>query len=63
MEIDSRPVEIDELQRTVDRLHMEELALAKETDEASLARLAELRRDRRGRDGRGQHAQAHARPR
>ena len=31
MEIDSRPVEIDELQRQVDRLHMEEFALAKET--------------------------------
>src|ERR1700722_5638508 len=30
MEIDSRPVEIDELQRQVDRLHMEEFALAKE---------------------------------
>ncbi len=27
MEIDSRPVEIDELQRTVDRMLMEELAL------------------------------------
>jgi ATP-dependent Clp protease ATP-binding subunit ClpB len=43
MEIDSRPVEIDELQRVVDRLHMEELALAKETDEASKQRLAKLR--------------------
>ena len=29
MEIDSRPVEIDELQRAVDRLRMEELALGK----------------------------------
>ena len=35
MEIDSAPVEIDELQRAVDRLHMEEMALSKETDEAS----------------------------
>ncbi len=35
MEIDSRPVEIDELQRAVDRLKMEEMALAKETDPAS----------------------------
>ncbi|HEX4700110.1 MAG TPA: ATP-dependent Clp protease ATP-binding subunit, partial [Actinomycetes bacterium] len=35
MEIDSRPVEIDVLQRQVDRLHMEELALAQESDEAS----------------------------
>jgi ATP-dependent Clp protease ATP-binding subunit ClpB len=45
MEIDSSPVEIDQLQRQVDRLRMEELALAKETDEASVARLAKLRTD------------------
>ena len=45
MEIDSRPIEIDELQRTVDRLKMEELALQKESDEASVDRLARLRRD------------------
>src|SRR3954470_7069439 len=43
MEIDSRPVEIDELQRAVDRLTMEELALAKEDDPASRARLEKLR--------------------
>ena len=43
MEIDSRPVEIDELQRSVDRLKMEELALSKETDPASAQRLATLR--------------------
>jgi ATP-dependent Clp protease ATP-binding subunit ClpB len=43
MEIDSRPVEIDQLQRSVDRLHMEELALAKERDEASAQRLARLK--------------------
>jgi ATP-dependent Clp protease ATP-binding subunit ClpB len=43
MEIDSRPVEIDELQRAVDRLKMEEMALAKETDAASAERLANLR--------------------
>ncbi|HEY3737970.1 MAG TPA: ATP-dependent chaperone ClpB [Jatrophihabitans sp.] len=43
MEIDSRPVEIDELQRAVDRLRMEELALTKESDEASKQRLAKLR--------------------
>jgi len=43
MEIDSRPVEIDELQRAVDRLKMEELALDKETDDASIDRLARLR--------------------
>ncbi|MCX4747568.1 ATP-dependent chaperone ClpB [Kitasatospora sp. NBC_01287] len=32
MEIDSSPVEIDELQRSVDRLRMEELALEKEVE-------------------------------
>jgi len=45
MEIDSRPVEIDELQRAVDRLKMEELALSHETDVASKERLERLRRD------------------
>ncbi|MEO3825951.1 ATP-dependent chaperone ClpB [Actinomadura sp. B10D3] len=45
MEIDSRPVEIDELQRAVDRLKMEELNLAKETDEPSRERLDRLRKD------------------
>jgi ATP-dependent Clp protease ATP-binding subunit ClpB len=45
MEIDSRPVELDELQRTVDRMKMEELALVRETDDASRARLQELRRE------------------
>jgi len=45
MEIDSRPVEIDELQRAVDRLRMEELALSKEDDPASQDRLERLRRD------------------
>jgi len=43
MEIDSRPVEIDELQRAVDRLKMEEMALAKEDDAASRERLDKLR--------------------
>ncbi|MCC9311273.1 ATP-dependent chaperone ClpB [Kitasatospora sp. RB6PN24] len=45
MEIDSSPVEIDELQRAVDRLRMEELALEKESDAASVERLDRLRRD------------------
>ena len=45
MEIDSSPVEIDQLQRAVDRLKMEELHLAKETDDASVERLARLRAD------------------
>jgi ATP-dependent Clp protease ATP-binding subunit ClpB len=43
MEIDSRPVEIDELQRAVDRMHMEELALEKEDDVPSKERLERLR--------------------
>src|SRR4051794_28146387 len=46
MEIDSKPVEIDELQRAVDRMTMEELALERETDKASKKRLEELRRDK-----------------
>ncbi len=45
MEIDSSPVEIDELKRAVDRLKIEELALKKEKDEASKARLEKLRED------------------
>jgi ATP-dependent Clp protease ATP-binding subunit ClpB len=45
MEIDSRPVEIDELQRAVDRLRMEELALSREDDPASKERLDRLRKD------------------
>ena len=45
MEIDSSPIEIDQLRRDVDRLKMEELALEHETDEASRERLDRLRRD------------------
>jgi len=45
MEIDSRPVEIDELQRTVDRMKMEEMALEREADPASKERLERLRAD------------------
>src|SRR4051795_13407377 len=43
MEIESSPVEIDELRRSVDRMKMEELALERETDEASKDRLERLR--------------------
>jgi len=43
MEIDSSPVEIDELRRTVDRMRMEEMALAQEEDPASVERLSRLR--------------------
>ncbi|GAB1688255.1 ATP-dependent chaperone ClpB [Krasilnikovia sp. M28-CT-15] len=45
MEIDSRPVELDQLQRQVDRMRVERLALGKETDPASVARLERLERD------------------
>ena len=43
MEIDSRPVEIDTVERAVRRLEIEEMALAKESDAASVDRLAALR--------------------
>ena len=46
MEIDSSPVEIDQLRRSVDRMNMEELHLESETDPASRDRLAKLRADR-----------------
>ncbi len=42
MEIDSRPVEIDEVERAVRRLEIEEMALAKEDDPASQERLQRL---------------------
>ncbi|WP_336652284.1 MULTISPECIES: ATP-dependent Clp protease ATP-binding subunit [unclassified Leucobacter] len=45
MEIDSAPVEIDELRRAVDRMRLEELALKKEKDAASKERLTKLRDD------------------
>ena len=45
MEIESSPVEIDELRRSVDRLKIEELALKKEKDDASKERLGKLRED------------------
>ncbi len=45
MEIDSRPVEIDEVERAVRRLEIEEMALAKEDDPSSVQRLAALRDD------------------
>ncbi len=50
MEIDSAPVEIDELRRNVDRLKLEELALKHEKDDASKQRLASLRDDLKERE-------------
>ncbi|MQA11080.1 MAG: ATP-dependent chaperone ClpB [Pseudonocardiaceae bacterium] len=43
MEIDSRPVEIDEVERAVRRLEIEDMALSKEDDAASRDRLGALR--------------------
>src|SRR5699024_8744480 len=43
MEIDSRPVEIDEVERAVRRMEIEEMALAKEDDMASRDPLSTLR--------------------
>jgi len=49
MELDSSPIEIDELRRQVDRLHMEQSYLTESdpdaTDEATQDRLAKLRAD------------------
>ncbi len=45
MEIDSRPVEVDEVERAVRRLEIEEMALSKEDDAASKERLERLRAD------------------
>ena len=45
MEIDSSPEEIDQHQRTVNRLQMEEFGLAKEKDAASQERLAAIREE------------------
>ncbi|WP_129338448.1 ATP-dependent chaperone ClpB [Cellulomonas endophytica] len=45
MELDSSPVEIDELQRAVTRLEMEEVVLSEADDPASAERLGRLRAD------------------
>ncbi|CAM3317041.1 ATP-dependent chaperone ClpB [Nocardioides dubius] len=45
MERESSPEEIDQLRRGVDRLKMEEFALTKESDPASIERLEKLRAD------------------
>jgi ATP-dependent Clp protease ATP-binding subunit ClpB len=52
MEIDSSPVEIDELKRSVDRLRVEEFALKQERDDASKARLSTLRTELQSREER-----------
>ncbi|MFC8800850.1 ATP-dependent chaperone ClpB [Promicromonospora sp. NPDC057138] len=45
MELDSSPIEIDELQRVVTRLEMEEVVLSESEDAASKERLQRLRAD------------------
>lgn len=45
MEIDSSPQEIDELERVVRRMEIEELALKKESDAASQERLSKLQQE------------------
>ena len=45
MEIDSSPEEVDQLQRQVDRMLMEEFALANESDDQSKQRLMKLREE------------------
>ncbi len=45
MEIDSSPVEIDELRRTVERMQMQKFALEKESDPGSVERLNRLTED------------------
>jgi len=45
MEIDSRPVAIDELERAVRRLEIEDMALSKESDAASKDRRGRLQRE------------------
>ena len=45
MEHESSPEEIDQLRRVVDRLKMEQFALEKESDDASVDRLEKLRAD------------------
>ncbi|NHD16234.1 MULTISPECIES: ATP-dependent chaperone ClpB [unclassified Actinopolyspora] len=45
MEIDSRPVEIDEVERAVRRLEIEEMALSAEQDQDSRERLETLRQE------------------
>jgi ATP-dependent Clp protease ATP-binding subunit ClpB len=45
IEIDSKPTEIDVIERRIDQLSIERLALEKETDAASVERLARLDRE------------------
>ena len=57
MEIDSMPVELDELERRVMQLEIEREALRKESDKASKERLGDAREGARRPQGAGQRAQ------
>ena len=59
MEIDSLPIELDELNRKIAQLEIERRALAKETDEASRARLAELEGELAGLNEKADAKKAH----
>ncbi|TAH35900.1 MAG: ATP-dependent chaperone ClpB [Alphaproteobacteria bacterium] len=54
MEVDSKPEEIDELDRRIIQLKIEREAMKKETDPASIDRLAKLEIELRGLEGRSQ---------
>jgi ATP-dependent Clp protease ATP-binding subunit ClpB len=59
MEIDSMPVEIDEVERRVKQLEIERAALKKETDDASRERLEKLERELADLQERGAAMKAH----
>ncbi len=59
MEIDSMPVEIDEVERRVKQLEIERAALKKETDQASAERLEKLERELADLRERGAGMKAH----
>jgi ATP-dependent Clp protease ATP-binding subunit ClpB len=45
IEIESQPVELDQIERKILQLNIEQQALGRETDQGSLARLAKIRQD------------------
>ena len=59
MEIDSMPVEIDEVERRIKQLEIERAALKKETDDASRERLEKLERELADLQERGAGMKAH----
>jgi len=59
MEIDSLPIELDELNRKIAQLEIERRALARENDDASRARLAELEGELAGLNEKADAKKAH----